>query len=310
MKISIGSKLRKYAEVLSKEAVPVLTTTTGKMVDFSFEKLDDESIVALLNDFFSGETISLPVNAVHGAPRKTFNIDEVNPQDLGWIKFYAEPNSDPPRTTLDRVRRKVPLHSNNIFFYDPHTHMIMDKRLEPTFAKSANKDATYDLSCTKIQLPKDLSDSILGWGKENVQDGDLYVDGDKSKGRENDIHVTVLYGIKSEDPAETASIISKVKPFEVRLGLINAFKDKKEYDVLKIEVESGDLERLHYDIDKNIDNENTYPTYNPHVTVAYIKKGSADKIIGDDTFKGKTFKVESIIFSDGKNIEKKLPLGI
>lgn len=307
---SIGSRIRKCAEELSKEAMPHITTTTGKVVDFCFDKLDDESIVALINDLFSGKTISLPVNAVTGAERKTFSIDEINPQDITWLKFYIEPNSNPPRTTLDRIKHKVPLHSNNIFFYDTQTHTVVDRRAGPALAKVANKDATYDYSCTMINLPKDLSDAVIKWGKENISDDNLYVEEDKSKGRENEIHITVFYGIKSDNPAETAAVIAKVKPFEVRLGLINAFKDKKEYDVLKIEVESGDLEKLHYDLEKKIDNDNTYPTYKPHVTIGYVKKDVVNKFIGDETFKGKTFKVDSIVFSDGKNVEKKLPLGI
>jgi 2'-5' RNA ligase len=200
-----------------------------------------------------------------------------------------------------------------IFSYDPVKHVYEDIRSrEPSIAKNAKYGVTYDYSCTKVDLPKDLADSIMKWGRDNIKKKDLHIEDNVAKGRENDIHVTVLYGIVDENPKETAEVVAKAKPFEVRLGLINAFKDNKKYDVCKIEVESGDLEKLHYDLEEKVKNENTFPTYKPHVTVAFVKKGAVDHLIGDETFKGKTFKVSNIVFSDGKNDdkEKKLPLGI
>lgn len=327
---SISSKIRKCAENVLKEASPMFQTSSGATVDFSFEKLDDRSIEDLLNDIFSGKTVTVPHNAATLENSTTFNIKDLLPESWNWLKLYAVPGSNPPRASQAVIRKHIPIRpiESREFLYDDIKRAIVanpkyvgdaqyqalkEERPvapEPVLVKVAKQDVDYDYSCTKVNLPPELSKAVIDWGKKNIPDGDLYIEGDDSKGREDDIHITLFYGIKSNNPDEVKSLISKVQPFEVRLGLINLFKDKDKYDVLKIEVESGELEKLHYEIEKNVDVNSTYPTYKPHVTVGYIKKGAGDKFVGDEEFKGKTFKVTEIDFSPSDGLDKKLPLGI
>jgi 2'-5' RNA ligase len=313
---TIGSRIRKCAEMLSKCAVPHFELSKQhKNVDLHFEKMDTDSIYNFIQDFFAGKDVKVP-QSIYGPGDvlfSTLNIsdfdDSRKEHDILFMN-YMEKMRD--RGAVERF-----FGNNNpmsiIFSYNPMTHEYEDIRhLEPAIPKVAKEGITYDYSCTKVDLPDDLAKAVMKWGRDNIKDENLYVEDDSSKGREDDIHITVLYGIVDNKPKKTAVVIGKAKPFEVRLGLINAFKDNDKYDVLKIEVESGDIEKLHYDIAKSIKNENTFPTYHPHVTIAYVKKGSMDHLIGNEDFKGKTFKVNSIVFSDGKNhdSEKKLPLGI
>jgi hypothetical protein len=317
---SISSKLKKCAGNLTRESSLYFHNNEGKVVDLFFEKLDDKSIENVINDLLAGKTVTLPAVGENWEKATTLNIKDVKPEEVSWLKLYIVPGSNPPHTSQELIRRAVPLRpaGAKIFRYDPTTQSYIDKRLvnkaspelASEFSKTAKKNQTYEHSCTKVNLPEDLSKAIIKWGKDNISEEDLYIEDGEAKGREDDIHVTVFYGIKDDNPAEVAELFSKLKPFDIRLGLINLFKDKKEYDVLKIEVESGDLEKLHYDIEKGVDTENTYPTYNPHVTVGYVKKGTADKFVGDESFKGKTFKVKDIAFSDGKGVDLELPLGI
>jgi 2'-5' RNA ligase len=176
------------------------------------------------------------------------------------------------------------------------------------FIKIAKTDADYDYSCIKVPLPKDLSEKIITWGKENIADEDLFEEKD-AQGREDDIHITLFYGIKSNDPTETKILLKNVDPIEIRLGLINAFKNDDKLDVIKIEVESGALEKLHYEISKSIENDNDYPTYEPHITIAYVKKDSKNDLVGDEEFKGLTFKADKLVFDGSDKSEKELPLG-
>jgi len=174
--------------------------------------------------------------------------------------------------------------------------------------KVAKKGADYNYSCLLVRLPKDISTEILQWGKDKISD-DLLVDDDKkSMGRENDIHTTLFYGINSEDPRESIDLLSRVKPFKIRLGLIDAFKDQDDHDVIKIQVESKDLEILHYDIEDSVKNGNKYPTYIPHITIAYVKKGSCDNLIGNEKFKGKIVEVNKVVFSSSDGSEKNISL--
>lgn len=313
---SISSKIKKCARMLSKYALPHFELSKQhRGVDLHFEKMDKDSIYRFVQDFFDGKTIKVPstINPDGTVVYSSLNIndfeDSEKEHDIVFLNFMSK--------MRDRSNVESLFGSNKpssiIFSYDPVKHEYEDIRSrEPSITKEAKDGVTYEYSCTKVDLPKDLAESVMKWGRDNVGDKDLFIEDGVAKGRENDIHVTVLYGIVDENPKETAEIVSKIKPFEIRLGLINAFKDNKKYDVCKIEVESSDLEKLHYDIEEKVKNENTFPTYKPHVTIAYVKKGAVDHLIGDETFKGKTFKVNNIVFSDGKDNdrEKKLPLGI
>ena len=175
--------------------------------------------------------------------------------------------------------------------------------------KIAKEGVEYKFSNTQVELPEYLAKKVMDWGKKHVPDEEVFTDPeDPGVGREDEIHVTLFYGINNPDPDEVAELLKGQKKFEVRLGLITAFRDGDKNDVLKIDVESPDMQKLHYLIGEKIKNENSYPTYQPHVTIAYMNKGESDKYIGDDTFKGKTFKVDNIVFSssDGSKTPIKL----
>ena len=174
--------------------------------------------------------------------------------------------------------------------------------------KEAKIGQSYDNASTQVDLPDDLAKKILDWGHNNVADEDLYTKPDGGMGRENEIHVTLLYGLKNDDPDEIAELIKGTGSFDVRLGLVTAFRDGDDNDVLKIDAEAPELQKLHYLIDEETDNDNSYPTYQPHVTIAYMKKGKADPYIGDDTFRGKKFKAEDITFSTKDNKKIQIPL--
>lgn len=294
---SISSKIRKCARALIKIATPF----SGNGFDFHFEKLDADSILKVVQDIFKGETVHLPVingGNISYVPFKAKGPDDPN---IGFLKPYLK--SENVKSHYDKFRNSV------IFYYDDVSNKYeLIKKPEPALVKVAKEGVNYEYSITKIDLPDDLSDSVMSWGEKNIPEKDLFIEDGMAKGRENDIHITVLYGITDQKPNKTSKVIKETKPFEVRLGLINAFKDNKKYDVIKIEIESGDLEKLHYELRDRIHNENTFPTYNPHVTIAYVKKNSCDRFIGDETFKGKTFKVKNIVFSDGTDKEDSLPL--
>lgn len=184
----------------------------------------------------------------------------------------------------------------------------IDNLSKPVSVKTAREDGVYRSSTTQVDLPEDLGKEVIAWGKENISDDDLVDDEKNSMGREDEMHVTVLYGIQEDTPDSFRKIVEGVAPFEVRLGLVTLFRDKKEYDVVKIDVEAPELHTLHDGIKNSSVNKSTFPTYVPHLTVAYVKKDSGNKVLGSDEFKGKVFKVDSVIFKDTKKNEIKIPL--
>lgn len=182
------------------------------------------------------------------------------------------------------------------------------KRLsKPANGKEAKEEGVYKHATTQVDLPDDLRDEIIAWGNSKIPDADLVEDEKNSMGREDEIHVTVLFGVKDSTPESVAKVAKAVAPFDVRLGLVTLFKDKKEYDVVKLDVEAPELHRLHYEIKEAVPCEDSFPTYVPHVTVAYVKKGAADKVLGSDKFRGRTFKAGHLTFKSADKDSTEIP---
>jgi 2'-5' RNA ligase len=185
------------------------------------------------------------------------------------------------------------------------SHIIEVKKI----SKVAKLNGSYDYSSLQIQLPEDLSESVVTWGKDNIPEELLHNNEKETKGREDDIHVTLIFGIESPDYTESEEILEKEKSFDIRLGLVTAFKDDPDYDVIKIDVESSKLHQLHYKLRDKIKVNITHPSYFPHITVAYVKKDSSDNLIGNDFFRGKKFIVSNVVFSSKNGNKKVIEIG-
>jgi len=135
----------------------------------------------------------------------------------------------------------------------------------------------------------------------------MVYDKEEKYGRENEIHFTILYGIIAGDSEKLRKLIKFLKPFSINVGTMSAFRSEK-YDVLKLEVISGELHQIHKAIESNIPNHNKYPYYQPHITISYMNKNTVDDFIGNNTFEGRIFKVNTIIFSSKYGPKEKLRL--
>jgi len=316
---SVSSVLSRIACSLCKDAMP-----QEKGVDFFFEKLDKESRRRVIEDFtgFSVEDLKKIIPGTYGdflkleslldefpqtlftTPGKTIDFSEVHPD-------YGRPvnKKDLDRATFVKLVSTalallVAPANVNSFRYDPSTQSYMTTG----YKKEAKIGATYSKASTQVDLPEQLALEVMAWGKTNIPDKDLYTKDDK--GREDEIHATLFYGITEDAEDKLRELLSGVKPFECRLGLVTTFKDKKECDVIKIDVESSEMVKLHYLIRESVKNKNEYPTYASHITVAYVKKGKADRVLGDDRFRGATFKVTEIVYSTKDHDKIKIPLGL
>ena len=161
----------------------------------------------------------------------------------------------------------------------------------------------HDFSSTQINLPKNLAKEIIIWGREQLPDSFLY----QAEGREDEIHVTVLYGLKDEQPNQVKEILEKQKQIKFKLGKISLFDTNEEYDVVKIEVESPGLHKLHKLL-KALPHQDSHPKYNPHVTIAYVKKGKAKRIVGNSHFEGEIILGKEVIFSSFNGEKTKIAL--
>lgn len=157
----------------------------------------------------------------------------------------------------------------------------------------------YDFSSVHVNLPTTLTEQIIDWGKNQIRDDDVFVsEKDSTLGRENEIHITVLYGLHSVSANQSVKLLEGTGSVKATLGKIGIFvKPKKPFDVLMIEVNSEDLIRLNEKLVKNVRHTNKYGAYKPHVTIAYLKKGKAWKHVGNRFWCDTQFNCCDVVFS-------------
>jgi hypothetical protein len=131
-----------------------------------------------------------------------------------------------------------------------------------------------------------------------------------AKGRELRPHVTIRYGLTSDDPILLSKILSRFAPPRISLGRTFMFDraDEKGYDVLNVEVESPDLEAISSAIRHEYPGEDTQTAYIPHVCIAYMKPGEAASWTGRTDLEGESFVAPVVVMLDRQGIETALPL--
>lgn len=124
------------------------------------------------------------------------------------------------------------------------------------------------------------AESLRLFGRNLIPEDIIYLpDNDDSYGYENEPHVTVKFGYSPDlSKAQIASILEDVKnPFYVTLTEISMFKNEL-FDVIKFTVSSPELIALRKKADQ-YPNQDAFPTYNPHMTIAYVKPNSFNRDI-------------------------------
>lgn len=156
----------------------------------------------------------------------------------------------------------------------------------------------YPYSSVQANVPIIIANQIIQWGDDLIQDKDIYSPtNDLIHGREEEIHITVLYGIHYQTSEQTESILCRQSSFEVKLGCISIFTTNQDFDVVKIEVISPGLFYLNHLLKTTVLNTPSYLSYKPHATIAYVKKDSYNHLIGKNDFKDWRWTNNSVIFS-------------
>lgn len=160
-------------------------------------------------------------------------------------------------------------------------------------------------SSTQFALSKPDAKPLLDFAK-SIPDDEVYHKNDESGkedyGIETEPHVTALYGLTKHDPEPIKAALEGHGPVSFTLGKMSVF-DNPDYDVLKVSVSGADIHAVNKKL-KALPNENTFPDYQPHLTLAYLKKGEGAKYVGDSRFEGKKLAFDSLTFSPPNEIRK------
>ncbi len=132
--------------------------------------------------------------------------------------------------------------------------------------------------------------------QENICPCEVY-DSEPGHGIEEDPHITVLYGLHTQ---QLKCLTDKInfKPVKFKIKNISLFENEK-YDVLKLGIESKDLTELNAEVSKNFQFTSNYPDYKPHCTIAYLVPGAGHNYTKiKNELVGKEFTSNRFIFSN------------
>lgn len=163
-------------------------------------------------------------------------------------------------------------------------------------------DGPHKFSCVMAQLPS-IKNEIVKWSKKNIPETALC---EEEGGREDDTHVTVLYGLHTNNPSDIKPILAKFSPFNISFQSVSKF-EAENYDVLKIGINSHTLHKMNEKL-RELPYTTNHPKYVPHCTLAYVKKKSCDHLLNDDSFSGLKVIVNDITFSPAEGDKSKIKL--
>lgn len=172
-------------------------------------------------------------------------------------------------------------------------------------------DAPHSFSSTQFNLPAELADAVRGLAL-SIHDDDLAEDG-----REMEPHVTVKYGLHTDDANDVRDAVYGEPPVAIQLGKCSIFerRDKSsqrggsEWDVVKIEVISESIRDLNAKISERLTCTDTFPDYKPHITIAYVKPGLGEKYARTlNALEGRTATFDRLVFSNKNREHVSIPL--
>jgi 2'-5' RNA ligase len=160
-------------------------------------------------------------------------------------------------------------------------------------------------SSTQVNLPPQVGE-LQKKAAAAIPESELAADG-----RETKPHITVKYGLHTENADAVANILANEPPIRATIGKVSIFpaKEGTDYDVVKMDVDSPDLHRLNAKIAAETKVTDTHPEYKPHVTLAYVKPGEGAKYAGQsNALSGKEITLNKVLFSGRGGQEAEISL--
>jgi len=153
-------------------------------------------------------------------------------------------------------------------------------------SESANEDAfVYKYSCAMLNLSSDVAPILRYWSKKHIPVVNLYINEDEGmEGFETMPHVTVKYGLHDTSPTKITEIAKNFGIIDLSFGNVTKFDHNPNFDVIKVDINGEKLRYLNIAISNEMEHTDSFDSYKPHATLAYVKKGSCDHLLDNDYF--------------------------
>ena len=143
------------------------------------------------------------------------------------------------------------------------------------FINETKKTSVHNFGCMMLFINLEGIDKL----HSKIDESDVYTEkDDNSYGIEKETHITIKYGFKENvSDHDVLNVCRKAKFKDIKFNKISLFENEK-FDVLKFDIKSKLLDNLNSKISK-FPNEDKYPDYQAHSTIAYVKKGKGKKYV-------------------------------
>lgn len=169
-------------------------------------------------------------------------------------------------------------------------------------ARMASMGQPHSFSSTQFDLPGEICAKIQSM-QSRINPSDLAPDG-----LELQPHITVKYGLHTDDPEEVRSAAMLHDPVAVTFGKCTIFPGE-EHDVVKVDVESNGLRDLNQRLSDTLPHTDTHPGYKPHATIAYVRSGLGERIASTlNDLEGAVAVFDRVTFSDKLRNHHSIPL--
>ena len=141
--------------------------------------------------------------------------------------------------------------------------------------KHKNTNREYAFLMVDYETPSIIKDL-----QKKIPSRELYTEEDNEDyGLEKQSHVTLVPCLDNDiDIDKLKSYLKPIDEYDIVLTDISKFECEK-FDVLKCAVKSKTLKDTNKEIVDKFETHSEYKDYNPHMTIAYMKKGMADKYL-------------------------------
>ncbi len=142
--------------------------------------------------------------------------------------------------------------------------------------KLLSEEIKYKLGCVMVEV------SVSNWNEitSTINKDDLYEVEGENYGIQNNPHLTLLYVLKANITKEQIKeVLTKTIDGDkiiIEIENIDTFENE-DFDVVKFNVKKTEQLQRIFDALSELPNENTFPDYKPHITIAYVRKGLGEK---------------------------------